>query len=301
MRQDFHTEFQYAPTYEDTHRCAALSLCLVYSQSNQEYVQQISSGSGIHFDYLGERPYSCQKCGKKFSSSSSLKTHERTHTGEKPYSCEICGQRFARMDRAAHIRRHHLAARPHSCAACRRAFTTAAGLRLHTRVHTGERPYECASCAQTFSSKSHLVKHLKKHGSKKANKRLCVSKSEVQPVAYFSPSDTRANEKTVPHSDKISTLQLTQDVPLEVTGELVIQGDGELLVVHNSPDEGDSIYLNSDVCNNFVNDLNLVTVDGDGADETTVKLYQLDQSLVQIHTSGNQMTISKISSKITNM
>lgn len=41
--------------------------------------------------HTGEKPFTCERCNRGFSSRYALKIHSRQHTNEKPYICDHCG------------------------------------------------------------------------------------------------------------------------------------------------------------------------------------------------------------------
>uniref|UniRef100_A0A8C8S1R4 C2H2-type domain-containing protein n=1 Tax=Pelusios castaneus TaxID=367368 RepID=A0A8C8S1R4_9SAUR len=111
-----------------------------------------------------ERSFTCGKyCGKCFNRSSTLVTHQRTHTGQQPYKCTHCGKAFSQSSNLIRHQRTHGGERPYTCPDCGKSFTQSSNLMTHQRIHTGERPYKCAECGKGFVQIASLLSHERTH------------------------------------------------------------------------------------------------------------------------------------------
>jgi hypothetical protein len=148
----------------------------------------------------------------------------------------------------------------------------------------------------------------KHHLAKKQEKRQSYVATSAEPSQYTSHDKPNEHDTDQNHDkDVLDPLnQGSQDIethePIEISEKIVLKDNSQIFVV----DSGQ--YLSTvDNCTTLTSDVNVVAVT-DNKDTSPshtlfegsgMKLYRLDQSLVQIHKSGGQVTISKITSKKT--
>ncbi|XP_042354442.1 RE1-silencing transcription factor-like isoform X2 [Plectropomus leopardus] len=178
------------------------------------------------------KPFSCNICGKRCVTETSLKNHskihdetyehpckycyvtfktrvdklkhEQTHQDEKePYKCPDCPKTFASSKvRKVHLANHRTDPKVYKCGVCGIEFKDVHHLRRHSVVHTGLKPYKCSVCERGFNQSSHLKSHMRlhtgerpfkcRHCDKRFNHNVSL-KSHVQ--RYHSSSSGREQKR----------------------------------------------------------------------------------------------------------
>lgn len=82
-----------------------------------------------------DKPFTCTVCGKSFRARNSYNIHLRVHTGAKPLVCPFpgCGKRFSESSNLAKHRKTHMAPE-YACPTCERRFTRRDHLNRHMKT-----------------------------------------------------------------------------------------------------------------------------------------------------------------------
>lgn len=99
--------------------------------------------------YPQNKAWTCDVCGKRYSSKNLLDEHLNTHTGMRPYVCQVCGKDFAsKYTFKAHEKTHEVRPRPFECHQCGKSFLSQQNLTQHERTHSGIKEYACHLCGK---------------------------------------------------------------------------------------------------------------------------------------------------------
>jgi len=112
----------------------------------------------------GERPFKCEICEKGFTQKAHKEKHMLIHTGEKPYDCVWpgCGKKFSSSSNLKTHEKIHEGKKDFVCEICTLAFSQAVHLKQHIGIHNNERPFVCQPCGKEYISDSALKTHKKK-------------------------------------------------------------------------------------------------------------------------------------------
>lgn len=117
-----------------------------------------------HIKSKHERSHTCGYCGNRFPERRTLVKHERCHTGEKPYACDSCDFRCSSSSSLCqHKRRRHdptESGRKHICEQCGKGFYTRDNLKEHIATHSNAKMFSCYICGKGLKNDSCYRRHM---------------------------------------------------------------------------------------------------------------------------------------------
>ncbi|KAH7933665.1 hypothetical protein HPB49_015336 [Dermacentor silvarum] len=128
----------------------------------QHVVRARSSSQG---ETKEQPPFVCDICKRSFLRRNARTSHVRIHA-RTGYECTDCGRRFSNSSHLSRHRRTHLGdAENFVCPECWAGFARKDVMQRHMLSHTGERPYACRICGDGFTQRVSARRHEKNsHG-----------------------------------------------------------------------------------------------------------------------------------------
>lgn len=135
------------------------------------FVNSVTLKNHVRTKHTDERPFACEYCPAKYSTSMSLSMHRaRKHNvnkaGEfvpkKRFPCPKCGNILTdRTKLLRHIKTVHENVKDWQCSLCEKRFSSKSNLEVHMgSKHGGRLPYQCPVCAKGFLRKQALADHV---------------------------------------------------------------------------------------------------------------------------------------------
>lgn len=128
-----------------------------------------NSLAGLKAHYISKhsdvKEFSCDICGKEFSTHQRLASHTDGVHGDVQFECQSCRKSFRRKaDFLRHVVVNHkreLLPYPCEYENCAKSFMTKHERDSHVSgVHKQERSHKCQTCEKQFSSKTNLTRHV---------------------------------------------------------------------------------------------------------------------------------------------
>ncbi|XP_033338039.2 uncharacterized protein LOC117227141 [Megalopta genalis] len=109
-------------------------------------------------DMVSQRPYTCSKCSRCYSSKKSLDRHIVTHN-EKKFTCDKCNKQFLQLsDLVKHNKLHKVKekVKPVLCSICNKSFKKTDTMVRHLNIHKRANPKEVLSILKEIRDKRKL-------------------------------------------------------------------------------------------------------------------------------------------------